>query len=796
MAVAHRAWVYFNGKPAGEHWGGFTPFTVDVTSLARAGDNELLVGVGDHRSVTDGRSWSREHVLTPVGAMYPFNRGVWQEVFLEIVPEVRIDDVFVMPSVRQMKLDVQVTVKNDGQAVGSGLLRVAVVDEGKTVKEFKPLAVTVPAGQEKVVMFSEPFTDAQLWWPDRPKLYYAKVSLNKDRQTQDEQSVRFGFREFWIDGRHFVLNGAIVTLWAVWGHTGEYIKSGVGESQEGARRMWRAVKRCNIHAARLHGQPLVPRILDAADEEGILIIAESALYGGNGHQTNSPPATGPDWGAVFHRNARQHIAEWVRRDRNHPSLVLWTSSNEYNHTHIPRTATCTRFLLELQDRIRELDPTRPVKHSGYGGMGSREMTIDFHSVQDQSIPPNGYFWAVQDIGSWNQTDRNFGSFYPKLITQIDKPVCVGEDTSEPNAAALVGPRYFLNREERIKGLAELWRVMMNAYRKTDVAMEAFFPFFDGPIPNSFLTALTDVFKPAGVFPKEYAHRFFAGSKVRRTLVTYNEAYQPRNFSVVWTAESNGRQIAGGTDSFSLAPGKLRWTEVEFTAPSAAEEQPLTLTVQLVEAGKELDVQKISGRVYPEARKFKWPEVPIALYDPRGTMRKLLETMGAIIKPITTLNDLDPSALAVFGPGCRLDELPSRQISNLRRFVERGGRALILGTDGLPAELEVKLEPIIGSRATAGFAAQTNPPALKGLTEEELKFWPEDNFIARDLFKKPEGVGKTILIAGADLSLTPLVEVPSGKGLYIFCRLLLVEKAQTEPVCRKLIVNLIRYGLRW
>jgi hypothetical protein len=794
MAVAHRAWVYFNGKFISEHWGGFTPFTVDVTNVIKPGENELLVGVGDHRSVTH-ESWIRENALTPIGAMYPFFRGIWQEVYLQIVSDTYVEDVFIMPSVREMILKAQVTLRNEGKKDFQGTLHATVTDQGRTVKEFTSLPITIETGKEKTIFFSEPFPNAELWWPDHPKLYHMKVSLSQGKQTIDVRQERFGFREFWIDGRHFKLNGAIIKLWAIWGHTGEYSKSGAAETDEATRKMWREIKKCNIHAARLHGQPMVPRLLNSADEEGILLIAESALYGGNHHLLNFPSTEGKSLGEAFRKNSFRHVEEWVKRDRNHPSLVLWTSSNEFSHTHIPRTPTVTRFLLDLQNYFQTLDPTRPVKHSGYGGMDEKEMTIDFHSVQNQSIPPNGYFWAVQDIGSWNKQDRNFGSFYPKLITQINKPVCVGEDTSEPNASALVGQKYFKSPQERIKGLAELWRVMMNAYRVTDVALEVFFPFFDGPIPNEFLTALTDVFKPVGIFHAEYANHFFAGEKARRTLVTYNETYHPKKFTIRWEIWNEKTIVGQGKDSFFLPPGENKKSKMEFRFPSQMTEKTMTLTVRLFENDKETDTLKIPYRVYPSKNTLCLPDLPFALVDPEKKTAKVFDALKIKYTPITTLKGIDRFSLVVFGDPAPATPLSPRRSAELKRFVEKGGRVVFLHVKNIPPELGLNAEMVKDSRATAAFPDLNAPRIFKGLDAEEFKFWREDNFIADDLFQKPTLKGaKVFLVAGWDLGLTPFFEIPSGKGSYLICQLSLIEKARVEPVCLKLLENILSYSL--
>ncbi len=796
-AVAHLAWVYVNGTLVCEHIGGTTPFEVDVTKHVRPGKNEILVGAGDQRSLARNRNWLREAVFFPTGAQYPYHVGIWQDVRLVVRPDASIDDVFVMPSVRNMKLDVQTTLKHEGKQPFKGTIKAVVTDAGKCVKEFKDISFSIDPGQEKVLTLSEPFEKAQLWWPDSPKLYHVTVTLDEDGKTVDTQTRRFGFREFWIDGRSFRLNGAKVKLWNIWGHTGEYMRSGAWEGPEGARRVWRTLKENNLVAARLHAQPMVPWLLDTADEEGILLIDESALYDG-GHQFfDEPPYQGKPVDELYRQNAYTHIREWVRRDRNHPSVVIWSGSNEFAFWCTPRNKKVTAFLQDLSSLIRTLDPTRPVKHSGYGALDGKEMTIDLHYPQDSSAPPNGFFWATGNKGGKWYYDANLGGIYCNIQWNGEKPLCVGEDSPRMDSSVLIGEKANQDDKERLKGFVEMWRMLFNAYRLQDIAMEspALFHSEGARVPNSHLSALKDVFKPLGIFLKEYPRRFFAGQKVARTLIVYNETYRTRDMTLAWNIYDGDKTIGQGTQTISLPPGELAEIPVTFDAPAVADEKNLILTAVLREGDTDKDTFTSTFRIYPSKNTFTLPAGKLALFDPNKQTAETFKKLGIPFETLDSLNNVKKDSIVVIGQNALPENLSVDLANSLKTFVENGGTIVCLDQKKFPRWLPVRLEPAKDSRATVAFVNEADHPILKGIDPSELQFWAKDNIVAENLFQKPSsGPFKTLITAGGGSSLTPLCEIPYGKGAYLICQMPLVARISAEPVCRKLLQGILTYAM--
>ncbi|MHC4592539.1 MAG: sugar-binding domain-containing protein [Planctomycetota bacterium] len=210
--------VYVNGHPVGGHFGGWEPFELAVTDACEFdGPNEVLVRVKDVRGVIEGEpeevprpgavGSTRADVLAPVGSRQgPF--GIWQDVSLVARSDVYVEDVTVLTSVREGTLDARCALRNLGEAPREVTLRSKVLDGDDTSLELGSTSVTVPAGGTADVSLGKSWPDPKLWMPDSAHLYYLESAVTAEDGTElHVERTRFGFREVWIDGVHFFLNG-------------------------------------------------------------------------------------------------------------------------------------------------------------------------------------------------------------------------------------------------------------------------------------------------------------------------------------------------------------------------------------------------------------------------------------------------------------------------------------------------------------------------------------------------------------------------------------------------------------
>ena len=372
-SVAGDCQVIMNGQPAGTHFDKYLPFELDVTRLVRRdADNELLVGVRatalfNKQSVR----YPKMRAPYPCGSETEHLAGIWQDVFLLGLPPLRVEDTFVKPLLDQDTLELEVTLRNDGdreQSVTLGgdvrpwvnLAGADTLSAPEPRWKLDPMVltlenrqVTIKPGETTLVTLHE-HVGGRLrpWTPDTPNLYTAVLSVSRDGDTIDRRCVRFGWRQFKIAGRDLMLNGTKIQLFADILHPfGPFIMS--------RRYTWawyRLIKDFGGNAVRLHAQIHPRHFLDLADEMGIIVLDETALFGSSIALNFEEPAA---W-----QRFAEHYDGLVLRDRNHPSVFGWSFGNElfaiFNLNQVSKEDTDRWYtqLAALGERARKLDPTR------------------------------------------------------------------------------------------------------------------------------------------------------------------------------------------------------------------------------------------------------------------------------------------------------------------------------------------------------------------------------------------------------------------------------------------------------
>ncbi|MFI5457067.1 MAG: glycoside hydrolase family 2 protein [Isosphaerales bacterium] len=373
-AVGGHAQVFVNGRKAGEHFDRFLPFELDITDLVRrGGENDLLVGVRAMR-LFDQRSTTYKLMRTPYapGSTADQLTGIWQDVFLLGLSAVRAGDAFVKPWVDRDTLEVEVPLRNDSgreQSLDLGgsvqpwvnLAGVSILDAPEPKWRLDPPVMSLPArrvtlkaGEARIITLSAKVEGRlRLWSPDSPNLYGLVLSIRDDDRTLDRSYTRFGWRQFRIEGPDLLLNGRKVRMFGDLLHPfGPFINS--------RRYVWawyRMVKDMHGNAVRPHAQPHPRHYLDLADEMGLLVLDETAMFGSSLQLDFATPAAWVRYAG--------HFDGLVVRDRNHPSVFGWSWGNElfaiflYDKAITPeQTNVWYGRLAELGKRGRRLDPTR------------------------------------------------------------------------------------------------------------------------------------------------------------------------------------------------------------------------------------------------------------------------------------------------------------------------------------------------------------------------------------------------------------------------------------------------------
>lgn len=347
-AVDYEAEVFLNGKCAGRHRGGYTPFCLDVTPLVRGGENALVVRVRDgmDRIQPSGKQSRRDGSY---GCFYTRTTGIWQTVWLERTPADYIKSVKYFPDVKNGTVTVELNVEGESTA------DITVLYEGREVGRAGGEAKGKKA-------FTVPLKEKHLWEPGRGRLYDVRLAFGGDRV-----SSYFGLREVGYDGYNFTVNGKTVFQRFVMDQG--YYPDGIYTAR-GDNEMEEDIDRCvalGFNGARLHQKVFEPRFLYHCDRKGFMVWGEFPSWGASYDDLGALGAVAGEW------------AEAVERDINRPGIVTWCPLNEtWCDPGDARKVRDVRFVDAMYALTKIIDPTRPCVDVSGGFHGHRTDLYDVH----------------------------------------------------------------------------------------------------------------------------------------------------------------------------------------------------------------------------------------------------------------------------------------------------------------------------------------------------------------------------------------------------------------------------------
>jgi beta-galactosidase len=446
-AVCGHCQVYIDGKKVGEHFDNSLPKTYSLNTFMTHGkEHELWVGVRAPELFNVNSDSTK--FTYPTGSFFTMNTiGIWQDVYLLGVSNVRIKDVFVQPDLSADRLRVQVTIENRSEQAASlnvkGVIKalkpfsipedgIRVVPhyelEDTPIIEFPGEHVTVAAGFDTILTLVVPASGKLLAWDtNHPNLYAIFVTLEQGGKTTDGKYTRFGWREFKIKNGDFYLNDHKIQIKADSWH---FI--GIPQlTRRYAFAWYKALKDAGGNGVRLHAMPYPTFYLEVADEMGICVLDESAIWASHTAFNFDEPVT---WERFY-----AHLSRLVKRDRNYPSVMGWSVENEVRMALEPHSpseddiASIQGNICKLMDLVRELDPTR----NWISADGSRDWNGNFPT----------------SILHYENKEN-----YKEIKSKAGKPVGVGECTiayygTPKHAEAFIGDLAYQSIEDRMKGVA-------------------------------------------------------------------------------------------------------------------------------------------------------------------------------------------------------------------------------------------------------------------------------------------------------------------------------------------------------
>lgn len=796
-AVASRCRVFVNGTPVGANLDPSLPFSLDVTSALHEGGNELAVLIQDYQYLEG----TRQTLAPSGGPILNECRGIWQNVTLRRTAAVRIAAVAIRTRVAAAELEIEWELINTSDRAFSGPLEAEISDfaTGAVLRKLSAENVELaPRGAAVITRTYAGVTELPQWNPEAPRL----CRLNARLAGEDFQQ-RFGWREVTFEGKDLKINGRITHLASDWGH-----KWTDAHLTEGWNRKWFAMMReANLNHSRLHSFPHPPLVMDLADELGILITVETAIYGSGFRQASGSPE--------YWRNAEDHVRRMIRRDRNHPSVILWSVENEMRWNR-DREGLTDRELPRLRHLMTELDPTRVSYHDGDSSLWDEK---------DQPIVSRHYCKACSGVGWWDRKQ-------PLLSSEMSVYHMAGPNNTCHFGGDAVWADYALVKH--FSGLDAAWivedgralgavgfhpwnLVCLENYRYHP-AQKIDWPDWNAPgAKPRFLTANScelEFWQPEGVpgfHPSElfdiqkHAFRPFAlidtnrrtgyypGTRVRRTLALVNDLPYPVTGTL--TCEIPGAKAFSRT--VTLESGECRGEVFEAVLP--AEPQNAFYRAAFTAAsGELLDSWTAAWRIAaPE--KSSGLKHPVRVFG-SGVTCAPLANMGIAATVIADLNALEDDEILILEP-FSVPEDPDFQ-RQIAAFADRGGRVLVMEQrQSLFADAGIAEIPLQKLHMR-----MPEHPVLAGIAPEDLEFWGDDpysaleadNFLCRSLYAKGDGAQARYLLDGGDgafgngsMEGSALLEVPQGQGLVIASQLRLTAAEPEIPAARRLWLNILQ-----
>ena len=334
--ISTYATIWVNGHVLHRSWSGYVSMYIDITPYATYGDKINTIAIRVDANPMEG--WWYEGA-----GMY---RHTW---LVKRSPlHIKTDGVYANPVKKEntnWEIPVEVSLNNSGKLATNSEVEVSLYDaKGKLVVQGKKAASVAPLG-DAIVNLSLAVNSPSMWSTETPTLYTVKTVVTQNGISTDEVQTKCGFRTIRFDANEgFFLNDKHLKLKGVCNHQDH---AGVGVAVPDA--LWefrvRKLKEMGVNAYRCAHNPPSTEFLDVCDSLGILVMDENRNFN-----------TSPEYASKL---------EWlVRRDRNRPSVILWSVFNE---EPMQGTENGYEMVRRMSDFVKQLDTTRPVTAAMNGG---------------------------------------------------------------------------------------------------------------------------------------------------------------------------------------------------------------------------------------------------------------------------------------------------------------------------------------------------------------------------------------------------------------------------------------------
>ncbi len=326
--------VYINGHKAGEWKYGYSQFILDITDFVDTGHNEVLVSA---------------NYRCPNSRWYS-GAGIYRNVWLCNYADTHIPENGIY--VHSEKEDGGYQLRIDTEICGKGDVSFELTEDNGQVVEMISSedsvseSVEVPEGSCAVIKKKFGITGIKEWSPQEPVLYTLNVKLRSDNRIVQAKRIRIGFRDIELNpDKGLILNGQRLKLNGVCLHH-DLGALGAAYNNCAMRRRLRQLREMGVNAIRLSHNMYDPQAIELMDEMGFLVISEA-------FDMWERSKTEFDYARFFKEWHERDVESWIKRDRNHPSVFLWSIGNEIYDTHADENGL--RITIMLKDLVKKFD---------------------------------------------------------------------------------------------------------------------------------------------------------------------------------------------------------------------------------------------------------------------------------------------------------------------------------------------------------------------------------------------------------------------------------------------------------
>lgn len=389
--VYHQSDVYINGKHLGFHPYGYTSFEYDLTPYLNYGKKNILAVRVNHSNSPSSRWYS--------------GSGIYRHVWMKVTNPVHVatwGTYITTPNISGTSADVKITTSIENGSLANGNLQVQnkIINAEGREEGSTNASVSVEPEKKGVIEQSMHVKNPKLWSIETPYLYTMETTVKRNGKTVDQYKTTFGIRSIKFDpNKGFFLNGKNLKLQGFCIHQ-DAGSLGTAVPDASVLRRLRIIKEYGVNAIRCSHNPPSPQFLDMCDSLGFVVIDEAFdKWKGFGY-----------YAKYFDEWWLKDMDAMLLRDRNHPSVVLWSIGNETGEQN-SRTDEGTKRAIMLRDYVHKVDPTRLVTAAIMAG-----------NISSRIYNTNGFTEALDVVGynyqePWLAGDKKM---FPNRIIYISE----------------------------------------------------------------------------------------------------------------------------------------------------------------------------------------------------------------------------------------------------------------------------------------------------------------------------------------------------------------------------------------